>query len=55
MPSLVEIRTILKENKIRGYSHYIKPEIIALLFSKGLLPEEAGTKKGKQDLPRNRS
>ena len=40
---------ILKENKIRGYSHYTKPKFIDLLISRVLLPGEAGTKKGNQE------
>ena len=37
---LPELRALLKENKIKGYSHYSKPQLVALLNSKGLLPEE---------------
>ena len=36
---LPELRALLKENKIKGYSYYNKPQLIALLNSKGLLSE----------------
>ena len=30
---------MLKENKIRGYLHYIKSELVDVLVKRGLLPE----------------
>ena len=43
---LPELRTILKENNLRGYSHYNKPELTRLLVSKGLIekPKEKSPK-----------
>ena len=40
MTRLPELREILRENKIKGYSHYNKKQLIELLKEKGLLPEE---------------
>ena len=40
MIKLSELREILHENKIRGYSHYTKKHLIELLREKDLLPEE---------------
>ena len=37
---LPELRDILRTNKIRGYSHYDKKQLVVLLREKGLLPEE---------------
>lgn len=37
---LPELREILRENKVKGYSHYNKKQLIELLKEKGLLPEE---------------
>ena len=39
MISLTELRAMLKKNKIRGYLHYNKSELIDVLIKKGLLPE----------------
>ena len=39
MISLTELRPTLKENKIRGYLHYKKSELVDLLVKRGLLPE----------------
>ena len=39
MISLTELRAMLKENKIRGYLHYNKSEIVDMLAKRGLLPE----------------
>ena len=46
---LPELRTILKENNLRGYSHYNKPELTRLLVSKGLIekPKEKSSIKDK--------
>ena len=43
---------ILKDNEIRGYSHYTKSKLIDLLIKKGLIPEKLGTnkKKAKKDI-----
>ena len=39
MISLTGLRAMLKENKIRGYLHYNKSELVAVLVKTGLLPE----------------
>ena len=39
MISLTELRAMLKKNKIRGYLHYNKSELMDLLIKRGLLPE----------------
>ena len=39
MMSLTELRTMLKENKIRGYLPYNKSELVDVLVKRGLLPE----------------
>ena len=39
MISLRELRAMLKENNIRGYCHYNKPEPVDVLVKRGLLPE----------------
>ena len=39
MIRLKELRTMLKENNIRGCLHYNKPELVDVLFKSGLLPE----------------
>ena len=39
MISLTELRAMLKKNKIRGYLHYYKSELIDVLIKRGLLPE----------------
>ena len=39
MISLIELRAMLKENKIRGYLHYNKSELVNVLVKRGLLPE----------------
>ena len=57
MVSLTELRAMLKENKIRGYLHYNKSELVDVLVKRGLLhdttnitaitslPERKNTKK----------
>ena len=37
--SFTELRAMLKENKIRGYLHYNKSELVDVLVKRGLLPE----------------
>ena len=37
--SLTELRAMIKENKIKGYLHYNKSELIYVLVERGLLPE----------------
>ena len=37
--SLTELRAMLKKNKIRGYLHYNKSELLDVLIKRGLLPE----------------
>ena len=39
MISLIELRAMQKENKIRGYLHYNKSELFDVLVKRGLLPE----------------
>ena len=39
MISLTKLRAMLKENKIRGYLHYSKSELVDVLVKRGLLPE----------------
>ena len=39
MVSLTELRAMLKENKIRGYLHYNKSELVDELVQRGLLPD----------------
>ena len=40
MPTSADLMEILKENEIRGYSHYAKSKLIDLLFNRGLIPEK---------------
>ena len=37
--SLTELRARLKENKVRGYHHYNKSELVDVLVKRGLLPK----------------
>ena len=39
MISLTELKAMLKENKIRGYLHYNKSELVDVFVKRGLLPE----------------
>ena len=39
MISLTELRAIQKENKIRGYLHYNKSDLVDVLVKRGLLPD----------------
>ena len=39
MISLTELRAMLKKNKVRGYLHYNKSELIDVLIKRGLLSE----------------
>ena len=39
MISLTELRAMLKENKIRGYLHYNKSELVDVLVKRVLLPD----------------
>ena len=39
MINLTELRAMLKKNKIRGYLHHNKSELIDVLIKGGLLPE----------------
>ena len=43
MISLTELRAMLKNNKIRGYLHYNKSELIDVFIKRGLLPETINT------------
>src|SRR5271155_5071118 len=42
---LPELKSLMKENKIKGSSYMNKPEIIAVLFDRGIIPEESVKKK----------
>ena len=53
MPIYAELMEILKENKIRGYSHYTKSKHIDLWIKRGLIPEKYATnkqEKSKKDM-----
>ena len=39
MISLTELRAMQKKNKIRGYLHYNKSQLVDVLVKRGLLPE----------------
>ena len=39
MISFTDLRAMLMENKIRGYLHYNKSELVDVLVNSGLLPE----------------
>ena len=39
MISLTELRAMIKENKIRGYVHYNKSELVDVLVKRRLLPD----------------
>ena len=39
---------ILKDNEIRGYSHYTKSKLIDLLIKRELVPEKYGTNKHEE-------
>ena len=48
MPTYSELMESLKENEIRGYSHYTKStksKLIDLLITRGLIPEKYDTNK----------
>ena len=45
MPTSAELREILKENQIRGYSHYTKSKLIDFLVKRVLIPEKYYTNK----------
>ena len=45
MPTYAELMEILKENQIRGYSHYTKSKLIDLLIKRVLIPEQYDTNK----------
>ena len=45
MLTSAELMEILKNNEIRGYSHYTKSKRIDLLPKRGLIPEKYGTNK----------
>ena len=53
MPTCAELMEILKDNQIRGYSHYTKSKLIDLLIKRGLISEQYGTnkqEKAKKDI-----
>ena len=39
MLTFAQLKEILKDNKIKGYSHYTKSKLIDLLDKRGLIPE----------------
>ena len=39
MITLTELKAMLKKNKIRGYLHYNKSELVDVPVKRGLLPE----------------
>ena len=49
MQNLNELRAMLKENNLRGYLHYNKPQIIDVLIENGVLPETTCIKKQEID------
>ena len=53
MSTCAELMEILKDNQIRGYSHYTKSKLIELLIKRGLISEQYGTnkqEKAKKDI-----
>ena len=40
MPTLAELKEILKQNQLKGYSHCTKSKLFDLLYKRGLIPEE---------------
>ena len=49
MPTSAGLMEILKENEIRGYSHYTKSKLNDLLFKRGLIPEKYATNKQERE------
>ena len=45
MLTFTQLKEILKENKIKGYSYYTKSKLIDLLHKRGLKPEKYETNK----------
>ena len=45
MLTFTQLKEILKENQIKGYSHYTKSKLIDLLDKRGLVPEKYETNK----------
>src|SRR5271155_4230012 len=45
---LLELKLLMKENKIKGSSYMNKPEIIAVLLDRGIIPKDSVK---KQDAP----
>ena len=53
MLTFAQLKEILKENQIKGYSHYTKSKLIVLLDNGGLISEKYETNKqvkGKKDI-----
>src|SRR5271157_114655 len=42
---LSELKSLMKQNKINGYSNMNKPEIIAVLLERGIITEDSVKKK----------
>ena len=49
MPTSAELKEILKDNQIRGYSHDSKSNIIDLFDKRGLIPEKYDTDKQRKE------
>src|SRR5271157_1631202 len=43
---LPELKSLMKENKLKGSSYMNKPEIIAVLLAKGIINEDSVKKQG---------
>ena len=56
MPTSAQLREILKQNQIKGYSHDIKSKLIDLLIKKWVIPEKYDANKqvkAKKDIDPN--
>ena len=52
MAKLAELREILKQNNLHGYSQYTKKKLIVVLKEKGLMPDEPPQPEKKEADPR---
>ena len=52
MNKLPELKAILRENKIKGWSHFSKPQLVDLLKENNLLPEPEPEKVVKEIDPK---
>ena len=55
MISLTELRAMLKNNKIRGYLHYNKSELIDVLIKRAFLPETTTSLPERQNTKKDRN